>query len=93
MLAASLHVGTAAGRAYARVAWWGGVPACYRLRPVRGSHRGSIITLSLREGSVVPSGTACIDIATRKSVRVWLGELAPGSYQVVAGGRSARLTV
>jgi hypothetical protein len=91
--AVSLHVGTAAGRAYARVAWWGGVPTCYRLRPVRVSHSGSTIKLSLREGSIVPSGTACIDIAMRKSVRVWLGELAPGSYRVVASGRSALLTV
>jgi hypothetical protein len=27
----------------------------------------------------------------RKTVRVSLGALAPGSYRVVAGGRSARL--
>jgi hypothetical protein len=91
--AVSLRVGTAAGRAYARVAWWGGVPSCYRLAPVRVSHRGSTIVVALREGSVAPPGTACIDMAMRKSVRVWLGELAPGRYRVVAGGRSAVLRV
>jgi hypothetical protein len=91
--AASLRVGTSAGRAYARVVWWGGVPSCYRLRPVRISHRGSTIIVALREGSVAPPGTACIDMAMRKTVRVWLGELAPGSYRVMAGGRSAMLRV
>jgi hypothetical protein len=87
----ALRAGVSGGRAYARAVWWGGVPACYALAPVRVARHGAIIAVDLKEGSIVPPGTACIDLAMRKTVRVSLGALAPGSYRVVAGGRSARL--
>jgi len=54
---------------------------------------GTTIAVDLREGSIVPPGTACIELAMRKTVRVSLGTLEPGSYRVVAGGRTARLQV
>ena len=81
------------GRAWARVTWWGGIPSCYVLRPVRVRRSGETITLSLREGSDAPSGTACADIAMLKAVVVDLGPLRAGSYTVMAGGRRATLTV
>ena len=89
----SLRVLVSSGRAYARAVWWGGVPACYALAPVRVARHGTTIAVDLREGSIVPSGTACIELAMRKTVRVSLGALEPGSYRVVAGGRTARLQV
>ena len=73
--------------------WWGGIPSCYVLRPVRVHRSGDTITLSLREGSDAPPGTACADIAMLKQVLVDLGPLQPGSYTVVAGTRRAMLTV
>ena len=91
--AVSLRVLVSSGRAYARAVWWGGVPACYALAPVRVARHGTTIAVDLREGSIVPSGTACIELAMRKTVRVSLGALEPGSYRVVAGGRTARLQV
>jgi hypothetical protein len=54
---------------------------------------GATIAVDLREGSIVAPGTACIEMAMRKTVRVSLGALEPGSYRVVAGGRTARLQV
>ena len=91
--AVALRVGVSGGRAYARAVWWGGVPACYSLAPVRVARHGATIAVDLREGSIVPPGTACIELAMRKTVRVSLGALEPGSYRVVAGGRTARLQV
>ena len=91
--AVALRVGMSGGRAYARAVWWGGVPACYALAPVRVARHGDTIALDLREGSIVPPGTACIELAMRKSVRVSLGALEPGSYRVVAGGRTVHLQV
>ena len=89
-----LRVGVGAdGRAWARVAWWGGIPSCYVLRPVHVRRSGDTITLLLREGSDAPPGTVCADIAMLKAVLVDLGPLPPGSYTVVAGGRHATLTV
>jgi hypothetical protein len=89
----SLRVLVSGGRAYAWAVWWGGVPACYALAPVRVARHGTTIAVDLREGSIVPPGTACIELAMRKTVRVSLGTLEPGSYRVVAGGRTARLQV
>jgi hypothetical protein len=60
---------------------------------VRVARHGTTIAVDLREGSIVPPGTACIELAMRKAVRVSLGALAPGSYLVVAGGRTVRLQV
>ena len=91
--AVALRVLVSGGRAYARAVWWGGVPACYALAPVRVARHGATIAVDLREGSIVPPGTACIELAMRKTVRVSLGALEPGSYRVVAGGRTARLQV
>ena len=91
--AVALWVGVSGGRAYARAVWWGGVPACYALAPVRVARHGDTIAVDLREGSIVPPGTACIELAMRKTVRVSLGALEPGSYLVLAGGRTARLRV
>ena len=93
MHAVALRVLVSGGRAYARAVWWGGVPACYALAPVRVARHGATIAVDLREGSIVPPGTACIELAMRKTVRVSLGALEPGSYRVVAGGRTARLQV
>lgn len=91
--AVALRAGVSGGRAYARAVWWGGVPACYALAPVRVSRHGATIAVDLREGSIVPPGTACIELAMRKTVRVPLGALEPGSYLVVAGGRTVHLQV
>ena len=91
--AVALRVLVSGGRAYARAVWWGGVPSCYALAPVRVARHGATIAVDLREGSIVPPGTACIELAMRKTVRVSLGALEPGSYRVVAGGRTARLQV
>jgi len=91
--AVALRVGVSGGRAYARAVWWGGVPACYALAPVHVTRHGTTIAVDLREGSIAPPGTACIELAMRKAVRVSLGALEPGSYLVVAGGRTARLQV
>jgi hypothetical protein len=91
--AVALRAGVSGGRAYARAVWWGGVPACYALAPVRVARHGDTIVVHLREGSIVPHGTACIEMAMRKTVRVSLGALEPGSYRVLAGGRTARLQV
>jgi hypothetical protein len=91
--AIALRVVVSGARAYARAVWWGGVPACYALAPVRVARHGTTIAVDLREGSIVPPGTACIELAMRKTVRVSLGALEPGSYRVVAGGRTARLQV
>jgi hypothetical protein len=89
-----LRVGVADdGRAWARVKWWGGIPTCYVLRPVHVHRSGATITLSLREGSDAPPGTACADIAMLKQVLVDLGPLPLGSYTIVAGARRATLTV
>src|SRR3954468_14599358 len=33
--AVALWAGVSGGRAYAQAVWWGGVPACYALAPVR----------------------------------------------------------
>ncbi len=91
--AVALRAGVRGGRAYALAVWWGGAPACYALAPVRVARHGTTIMVDLREGSIVPSGTACIELAMRKTVRVSLGALEPGSYLVVAGGRTAHLRV
>ena len=91
--AVALRAGVSGGRAYARAVWWGGVPACYALAPVHVTRHGTTIAVDLREGSIVPPGTACIELAMRKAVRVSLGALAPGSYLVVAGGRTVHLQV
>ena len=91
--AVALWAGVSGGRAYARAVWWGGVPACYSLAPVRVARRGATIAIDLREGSIVPQGTACIELAMRKTVRVSLGVLEHGSYLVVAGGRTVHLQV
>jgi hypothetical protein len=91
--AVALRVGVSGGHAYARAVWWGGVPACYALAPVRVARHGATITVDLREGSIVPPGTACIELAMRKAVRISLGALEPGSYLVVAGGRTVHLRV
>jgi hypothetical protein len=90
----ALRVGVGGDRrAWARVKWWGGIPSCYVLRPVRVHRSGNTITLVLREGSDAPPGTACAEIAMLKAVLVDLGPLPPGGYTVVAGGRRAPLTV
>ncbi len=81
------------GRAWARATWWGGIPSCYVLRPVTIQRRGHSITLELREGSDAGPGTVCADIAMLKAVRIDLGTLPPGTYQVRAGGRRTTLTV
>ena len=69
------------------------MPACYALAPVHVTRHGTTIAVDLREGSIAPPGTACIELAMRKAVRVSLGAREPGSYLVVAGGRTARLQV
>jgi hypothetical protein len=91
--AVALRVLVSGGRAYARAVWWGGVPSCYALAPVRVARHGATIAVDLREGSIVAPGTACIELAMRKTVRVSLGALEPGSYRVVAGGRAVHLQV
>jgi hypothetical protein len=91
--AVALRVSVSGGRAYARAVWWGGVPACYALAPVRVARHGATIAVDLRERSIVPPGTACVELAMRKNVRVSLGSLEPGSYRVVAGGRTVHLQV
>ena len=78
---------------FAVVRWWGGVPACYALRPVVVVRRGSMIRVRLAEGTVVPAGTACIDMAMLKAARIDLGQLASGRYTIVAGDLSTVLTV
>ena len=88
-----LRAGSRAGGAFAVVRGWGGVPSCYALRPVAVVHRGSMIRLRLAEGTTQPAGTACDDMAMLKAARIELGQLAPGRYTVVAGERSAVLTV
>jgi hypothetical protein len=68
--------------------------ACHALAPVRVTRQGATIAVDLCEGSIVAPGTACIELAMRKTVRVSLGALErPGSYLVVTGGRTARLQV
>jgi hypothetical protein len=81
------------GHAWARVTWWGGIPDCYALRPVRIARHGTTIRLSLLEASAVPADTVCIDIAMEKAVKVDLGELEPGSYTVRAGTLKRTLVV
>ena len=85
MHAVALRVLVSGGRAYARAVWWGGVPACYALAPVRVARHGATIAVDLREGSIVPSGTACIELAMRKTVRVSLG--VARARQLPGGGR------
>ena len=88
-----LRAGSGVGGAFAVVRWWGGVPACYALRPVVVVRRGSMIRVRLAEGTVVPAGTACIDMAMLKAARIDLGQLASGRYTIVAGELSTVLTV
>jgi hypothetical protein len=87
-----LRAGVLDGRAFAVVTWWGGVAPCYVLRPVRIDRHGSVIRLTVREGSDAAPGTACVELAQLKRTRVDLGRLAPGTYTVVAGARRAKLT-
>jgi hypothetical protein len=92
--AAGLRVGVGDdGVAWARASWWGGIPSCYVLRPVTIDRSGHTIRLRLREGSDASPGTVCADIAMLKAVRIDLGVLPAGTYQVRAGGRRATLRV
>jgi hypothetical protein len=93
VLPVKLRVGSGDGRAWARVTWWGGVPECYVLRPVRIARHGTALRLSLFEASGVPAATACIDLAMEKAVRVDLGALDPGTYTVRAGSLVRTLVV
>jgi hypothetical protein len=81
------------GHAWARVTWWGGVPTCYVLRPVKVVQHGTTVRLRLFEGSNVSADTACIDIAMKKAVKVDLGLLERGSYTIRAGVLKRTLVV
>ncbi len=89
----AIHTRLSHGRGVAVVTWWGGVAPCYVLRSVRVAHHGTTIRIAVREGSGVPTGTACIEMAQLKRTRVDLGHLAPGRYTVIAGSVRSHLVV
>jgi hypothetical protein len=78
------------GHVWARVTWWGGVAPCSVVRPVEIARRGTTVRLRLFEGSDAAVGTACVEIAMKKAVKVDLGDPVPGTYTVRAG-RLARV--
>jgi hypothetical protein len=90
--AVSLHAGVAADGAYARIGWWGGIPSCQGVATAVG-RRGSEIVVTLTSTDVAPQGTACPEIAMRRTTRIGLGALPTGSYTVRAGGRAVPLVV
>jgi hypothetical protein len=80
--AVALRVGVSGGRAYARAVWWGGVPACYALAPVRVARHGATILGRPARGVDRASRTACIEMAMRKPCAFRWARLEPGSYLV-----------
>jgi hypothetical protein len=90
--AISLHAGVAADGAYARIGWWGGIPSCQGVATSVG-RRDSQIIVTLTPTDVAPPGTACPDVAMRRTTRVSLGSLPTGTYTVRAGGQVAQLVV
>jgi hypothetical protein len=87
-----LQVGIADSGPYADVDWWGGVGPCTVARPPQVGIDGSRITIRVTEAAGRTTAV-CPELAMLKRTRVDLGPLPSGTYTVVAGRRSARLTV
>jgi len=75
-----------------RLTWWSGVEPCSVLDSVAIETAGNQIRLMIREGSD-RRDVACIEIAMLKATLVDLGELAPGSYTISAGGTAPPIRV
>ncbi len=75
-----------------RLSWWSGVEPCSVLDSVGVVRTGTNILLTIREGSD-QRGVACIEIAMLKGTIVDLGELAPGTYTISAGGEAPPIQV
>lgn len=79
-------------RVLVRVSWWSGVEPCYVLDSVLVERSGTNVTITIREGAD-RLDVACIEIAMLKATIVDLGELAPGTYTISAGGDAAPIQV
>ena len=75
-----------------RLTWWSGVEPCNVLDSVGVETAGSHIRLTIREGAD-QRDVACIEIAMLKATVVDLGELAPGTYTISAGGDASPVQV
>jgi hypothetical protein len=85
---ASTLVGSVSGRRVAvRLTWWSGVAPCSVLDSIGVTQTGRAFTLTIREGAD-QHGVACIELAMLKAAVVDLGELAPGTYTISAGGEA-----
>ena len=90
---ASTVEGSVSGRRVTiRLTWWSGVAPCSVLDSIDVVRTGSAIVLTIREGAD-QRGVACIDLAMLKGAIVDLGELAPGSYTISAGGDAPPILV
>lgn len=72
-------------RVIVTLSWWSGVEPCAVLDSVTQVRTGTSIVLTIREGAD-KLDVPCPAIALLKGTIVDLGELAPGSYTITAGG-------
>lgn len=90
---ASTVEGSVSGRRVTvRLTWWSGVAPCSVLDSIDVVRTGSAIVLTIREGAD-QRGVACIELAMLKGAIVDLGELAPGTYTISAGGDAPPIQV
>ena len=75
-----------------KLTWWSGVEPCNVLDSVGVETAGSHVRLTIREGAD-RRDVACIEIAMLKATVVDLGELAPGTYTISAGGDASPVQV
>ena len=66
-----------------KVSWYSGVEPCSVLDSVKVEHTGSDIAITPFEG-IGDANAMCIEIAVLKATIVDLGDLAPGTYRIVA---------
>ncbi len=90
--AATIEASVAGRRVAVRLTWWSGVAPCSVLDSIDVVRTGSAIVLTIREGAD-QRGVACIDLAMLKGAIVDLGELAPGTYTISAGGDAPPIQV
>ncbi len=90
--ASTIEASVAARRVVVRLTWWSGVAPCSVLDSIDVLRTGTAIVLTIREGAD-QRGVACIELAMLKGAVVDLGELAPGTYTISAGGEAPPIQV
>ncbi len=91
--ASKLEAAVNGTRVAVRVSWTSGVEPCYALAGIDVARDGMTITLTVREGSAAAPDTMCTEQAMLKAAVVDLGDLATGTWTIMATGDAEPIEV